>query len=116
MASPMTPSHVVIAYDATKDRGGHELKLTIDAVQLRGDILRAGDTIVVLGVLHKVVHPSKCSTKCPNGFYYLFSRIRSLCTLNEMKSFYSGFGKNIDLWISSPCLAIKMHKQSRLVF
>lgn len=105
----MTPSHVVIAYDATKDRGGHELKLTIDAVQLRGDILRAGDTIVVLGVLHKVVHPSKCSTKCPNGFYYLFS-------LNEMKSFYSGFGKNIDLWISSPCLAIKIHKQSRLVF
>lgn len=116
MASPMTPSHVVIAYDATKDRGGHELKLTIDAVQLRGDILRSGDTIVVLGVLHKVVHPSKCSTKCPNGFYYLFSRIRSLCTLHEMKSFYSGFGKNIDLWISSPCLAMKMHKQSRLVF
>ncbi|XP_004292627.1 PREDICTED: proline-rich receptor-like protein kinase PERK13-like [Fragaria vesca subsp. vesca] len=57
MASPMTPSHVVIAYDATKDRGGHELKLTIDAVRLRGDILRAGDTIVVLGVLHRVVHP-----------------------------------------------------------
>ncbi|KAL6211196.1 hypothetical protein ACLB2K_016423 [Fragaria x ananassa] len=57
MASPMTPSHVVIAYDATKDRGGHELKLTVDAVRLRGDILRAGDTIVVLGVLHRVVHP-----------------------------------------------------------
>ncbi|XP_062023779.1 probable serine/threonine-protein kinase PBL3 [Rosa rugosa] len=63
MASPMTPSHVVIAYDATKDRGGQELKLTIDAVRLRGDILKAGDTIVVLGVLHRVVHPMGYNAK-----------------------------------------------------
>lgn len=53
-------SHVVIAYDATKDRGEHELKLTVGAVRLRGDILRAGDRLVVLGVLHRFVHPSKC--------------------------------------------------------
>lgn len=64
----MTPSHVVVAYDATKDRGMHELKLTIDAVRLRGDILRAGNTIVVLGVLHRVMHPSKYSIKCPSEF------------------------------------------------
>lgn len=59
MESPVSSSHVVIAYDATKDRGVHELKLTIDEMRMRGDILRGGDTLVVLGVLHKVPNPSK---------------------------------------------------------
>ncbi|BBH08757.1 Protein kinase protein with adenine nucleotide alpha hydrolases-like domain [Prunus dulcis] len=58
MASPMTPSHVVIAYDATRDRGELELKLTVDSLRMRGDILHSGDTIIFLGVLHRVVHPS----------------------------------------------------------
>ncbi|KAM1537418.1 hypothetical protein PS1_002352 [Malus domestica] len=57
MASPLTPSHVVIAYDATKDRGVHELTLAVDSLQKRGDVLHSGDTIIMLGVLHKVVHP-----------------------------------------------------------
>ncbi|KAJ6930727.1 hypothetical protein NC652_014300 [Populus alba x Populus x berolinensis] len=48
MESPLSPSHVVIAYDATKDRGVHELKLTIDEVRMRGDILRGGDTLLFL--------------------------------------------------------------------
>ncbi|KAM1151145.1 hypothetical protein COP2_034833 [Malus domestica] len=63
MASPLTPSHVVIAYDATKDRGVHELTLAIDSLQKRGDVLHSGDTIIVLGVLHKVVHPMGYNTK-----------------------------------------------------
>ncbi|XP_038724828.1 probable serine/threonine-protein kinase PBL18 isoform X2 [Tripterygium wilfordii] len=57
MESPLSPSHVIIAYDATKDRSEHELKLTVDSVRVRGDILRGGDTLIVLGVLHKVLHP-----------------------------------------------------------
>ncbi|KAJ6997988.1 hypothetical protein D5086_011140 [Populus alba] len=70
MESPLSPSHVVIiAYDATKDRGVHELKLTIDAVRMRGDILRGGDTLVVLGVLHRVLHPLGYQLKvCPDSF------------------------------------------------
>uniref|UniRef100_A0A5B6YNP9 Protein kinase domain-containing protein n=1 Tax=Davidia involucrata TaxID=16924 RepID=A0A5B6YNP9_DAVIN len=55
--NPLMPGVVVIAYDATKDRSERELKLTIDNVQVRGDILHAGDTITLLGVLHKVPHP-----------------------------------------------------------
>ncbi|ONH89722.1 hypothetical protein PRUPE_8G012200 [Prunus persica] len=57
MARPRTPSLVVIAYDATKDRGLHELRLTVNGVRKWGDILSRGDTIVFLGVLDKVLHP-----------------------------------------------------------
>ncbi|KAJ0086735.1 hypothetical protein Patl1_08191 [Pistacia atlantica] len=52
-----SPSYVVIAYDATKERGQDELKVTVNRVRLRGDILRGGDTLLVLGVLHRVTHP-----------------------------------------------------------
>lgn len=58
MESPLSPSHVIIAYDATKDRGVHELERTIEEVRMRGDILRGGDTLLVLGVLHKLPNPS----------------------------------------------------------
>lgn len=59
MESPLTSSRVIIAYDATKDRTEHELQLTLRNLWMRGDILRGGDTLVVLGILHKVPHPSK---------------------------------------------------------
>ncbi|OWM85146.1 hypothetical protein CDL15_Pgr027933 [Punica granatum] len=54
METPSSPSYVIIAFDATKVRNEHELWVTLNNVQARGDILRGGDTIVVLGVLHKV--------------------------------------------------------------
>ncbi|KAF8026529.1 hypothetical protein BT93_F3116 [Corymbia citriodora subsp. variegata] len=57
METPPSPSYVIIAYDATKVRNEHEFTVTVNSVQTRGDILRGGDTIVVLGVLHKVQHP-----------------------------------------------------------
>lgn len=60
METPPSPAHVVIAYDATKERTEHELQFTIKGVRLRGDILRSGDTLVVFGVLHRVTHPCKC--------------------------------------------------------
>ncbi|KAF5467836.1 hypothetical protein F2P56_012048 [Juglans regia] len=57
MDSPSSPSNVVIALDATKDRSQTELEHTIEGVRTAGCILRGGDTLVVLGVLHKVLHP-----------------------------------------------------------
>ncbi|KAH7519712.1 hypothetical protein FEM48_Zijuj08G0066400 [Ziziphus jujuba var. spinosa] len=69
MASPLSPCHVVIAYDATREREENELKVTIDRVRMRGDILRSGDTLVVLGVLHTVPHPLGYHAKaCPYFF------------------------------------------------
>ncbi|KAH9757295.1 protein kinase domain-containing protein [Citrus sinensis] len=69
METPPSPSHVVIAYDATKERTEHELNLTINRVRLRGDILRTGDTLVVFGVLHRVTHPMGYQAKaCPDAF------------------------------------------------
>ncbi|PQQ00625.1 inactive protein kinase [Prunus yedoensis var. nudiflora] len=69
MASPMTPSHVVIAYDATRDRGEPELELTVDSLRMRGDILHSGDTIILLGVLHRVVHPLGFHSKPSPEFF-----------------------------------------------
>lgn len=57
METPTSPSHVIVAYDATKVRNEHEFTVTLHNMQTRGDILRGGDTIVMLGVLHKVQHP-----------------------------------------------------------
>ncbi|KAL5703767.1 non-specific serine/threonine protein kinase [Ranunculus cassubicifolius] len=51
------PSIVLLAYDATKDHNKHELTLTINGIRMRGDILRSGDKIVVLGVLQNFRHP-----------------------------------------------------------
>ncbi|XP_021605154.1 inactive protein kinase SELMODRAFT_444075 isoform X4 [Manihot esculenta] len=68
MESHLSPSLVVIAYDATKDRGVHELKRTIDEVRMRGDILHGGDRLIVLGVLHKVPNPMGYMKVCPDSF------------------------------------------------
>ncbi|KAJ4841683.1 hypothetical protein Tsubulata_002083 [Turnera subulata] len=76
MANSVSRSHVVIAYDATKDRGVHELNVTVHEVILRGDILLRGDTLVVLGVLHKVANPMGYQVKaCPDSFAGASSRV-----------------------------------------
>ncbi|PSS17499.1 Proline-rich receptor-like protein kinase [Actinidia chinensis var. chinensis] len=53
----LMPGRVVIAFDATRDRGERELKLTIDNVLSQVEILHGGDTLTLLGVLHRVLHP-----------------------------------------------------------
>ncbi|KAK3426281.1 hypothetical protein EUGRSUZ_F02764 [Eucalyptus grandis] len=63
METPTSPSHVIVAYDATKVRNEHEFTVTLHNMQTRGDILRGGDTIVMLGVLHKVQHPNVSSVR-----------------------------------------------------
>ncbi|KAJ8771740.1 hypothetical protein K2173_026917 [Erythroxylum novogranatense] len=63
----LLPSYVVIAYDATKDRGAHELRLVVEQVRMRGDVLRSGNTLLVLGVIHKV--PNPCSSKQMENTY-----------------------------------------------
>ncbi|XP_037491557.1 serine/threonine-protein kinase PBS1 isoform X2 [Jatropha curcas] len=68
-------SHVVIVYDATKDRGVHELRRTIDEVRLRGDILHGGDRLIVLGVLHKVPNPMGYMKACADSFGGTSARI-----------------------------------------
>ncbi|KAF5190252.1 hypothetical protein FRX31_020162 [Thalictrum thalictroides] len=50
-------SVVLLAYDATKDHTDHELRLTINEIRMRGDILLGGDKLIVLGVLHSFPHP-----------------------------------------------------------
>ncbi|KAG8633234.1 hypothetical protein MANES_18G084900v8 [Manihot esculenta] len=68
MENLLSHSYIVIAYDATKDRGMHELKRTINEVRLRGDILHTGDRLIVLGVLHKVPNSLGYMKACPDSF------------------------------------------------
>ncbi|KAL2467799.1 receptor-like cytosolic serine/threonine-protein kinase RBK1 [Forsythia ovata] len=51
------PSRILIVCDATKDRNIQEFKHTIHNIRMEGSILHAGDTITVLGVLHRILHP-----------------------------------------------------------
>lgn len=67
MESPVPPSNVVIAFDATRDYSQDELNLAIEGVKMAGGNLRGGDTILMLGVLYKVLHPCKCSMDCVCG-------------------------------------------------
>lgn len=52
-------ARILIVCDATKDRNADEFKHLINYIRKRGGIVHPGDTIVVFGVLHKVLHPSK---------------------------------------------------------
>ncbi|XP_020097901.1 probable serine/threonine-protein kinase PBL5 isoform X1 [Ananas comosus] len=69
------PQVVVAAYDATREHNEHELRLAVSGVLLRGDILRGGDTLLVLGVLHTVTNPMGYHTKaCTDSFAGTSSR------------------------------------------
>ncbi|OMP06900.1 hypothetical protein COLO4_07812 [Corchorus olitorius] len=69
METPPSASHVVVAFDATKDYNERELKVAIHEMLARGDILRGGDTLLMLGVLHRVTHPMGYQSKpCPELF------------------------------------------------
>lgn len=58
-AANLMPGRVVIVCDATKNICAHEFKHIISNIQMREKIIQEVDTITVLGVLHKVLHPSK---------------------------------------------------------
>jgi interleukin-1 receptor-associated kinase 1 len=63
----------VVALDATRDHRDDEIRTALRGLVDRGDILRAGDSLLVLGVLYSITHPSKDAHPlryCPY-FYYL---------------------------------------------
>ncbi|KAF7039185.1 hypothetical protein CFC21_049231, partial [Triticum aestivum] len=53
------PQMVVVALDATRDHREVEVRMSLRALVARGDILRGGDSLLVLGVLHSVTNPSE---------------------------------------------------------
>ncbi|KAG8378171.1 hypothetical protein BUALT_Bualt08G0110200 [Buddleja alternifolia] len=55
--SSLMPSRILIVYDATRDRSNREFMRTIHNIRMQGAIVHSGDTITVLGVLHRVLHP-----------------------------------------------------------
>ncbi|XP_066347264.1 inactive protein kinase SELMODRAFT_444075-like [Miscanthus floridulus] len=63
--SPLPPPQlVVVALDATRDHRDDEIKTAFrNLVVDRGDILRACDSLLVLGVLHSITHPLGYQTK-----------------------------------------------------
>ncbi|MED6133148.1 hypothetical protein PIB30_025783 [Stylosanthes scabra] len=60
--------YVVIACDATKDRSEYEIKQILDNLRKRGDLLSAGDRLLVFSVLHRVLNPMGYQTiACPES-------------------------------------------------
>lgn len=51
------PGRIVIACDATKSHSKQELKTIITSIRSRNGMIQEVDTITVLGVLHKLLHP-----------------------------------------------------------
>ncbi|XP_058089797.1 proline-rich receptor-like protein kinase PERK13 isoform X2 [Magnolia sinica] len=67
---PPLQSHVVIAFDATKELKEHELQLAVTNIRLRGGILSSGNTLLLLGVLHTVLHPMGYLTRvCTDSMF-----------------------------------------------
>ncbi|KAH7519713.1 uncharacterized protein LOC107423453 isoform X1 [Ziziphus jujuba] len=67
----ISPSNVVMAYDATKQCTELELNLAIKTVRTKDGILRRGDKLVVLGVLHLVPHPLGYQAKASPGLFQI---------------------------------------------
>nr|XP_025607981.1 serine/threonine-protein kinase CDG1-like [Arachis hypogaea] len=62
--------YVVIACDATKDRSENEIKLILDNIRKQGDLLSAGDRLLVFCVLHRVLNPMGYQTiACPESMF-----------------------------------------------
>lgn len=70
--SPVLPAPqlVVLVLDATKDHRDEEIRMAIRGLVARGDILRGGDSLLVLGVLHTITHPSENHLLAPD-FYLI---------------------------------------------
>uniref|UniRef100_A0ACD5WMI3 Uncharacterized protein n=1 Tax=Avena sativa TaxID=4498 RepID=A0ACD5WMI3_AVESA len=63
------PQLVVVALDATRDHREVEVRMALRALVARGDILRGGDSLIVLGVLHAVTNPMGYQTKASNDSF-----------------------------------------------
>ncbi|XP_047053813.1 probable serine/threonine-protein kinase PBL23 [Lolium rigidum] len=63
------PQLVVVALDATRDHREVEVRMALRALVARGDILRGGDSLVVLGVLHAITNPMGYQTKASNDSF-----------------------------------------------
>lgn len=55
----LIPNRILIVCDATKDRSKYEFIHTIRNIRMFGGIVSPWDTITVLGVLNKILHPCK---------------------------------------------------------
>ncbi|GLT71066.1 hypothetical protein SLA2020_431080 [Shorea laevis] len=90
MESPVPPSNVVIAFDATRDYSQDELNLAIEGVKMAGGILRGGDTILMLGVLYKVLHPLGYQLRaCPESL-----------TGTSIRAMEEEVSKKVDLYVN----------------
>ncbi|XP_044337551.1 inactive protein kinase SELMODRAFT_444075 [Triticum aestivum] len=63
------PQMVVVALDATRDHREVEVRMSLRALVARGDILRGGDSLLVLGVLHSVANPMGYQTKASSDSF-----------------------------------------------
>lgn len=69
----LMPCRIIFAFDAHKERSDNEFKNTINGIRLHRDMIHGGDTVLVVGVLHKILHPCKCLLLRFNQFLLPFN-------------------------------------------
>ncbi|XP_073294795.1 uncharacterized protein [Primulina huaijiensis] len=75
-STPLMPGRVVIAYDATKNQTSQVFRDTITNIRKQDGMIQEGDTITVLGVLHKVLHPMGFHMKIgPDSLFGTHARV-----------------------------------------
>ncbi|KZV41755.1 serine/threonine-protein kinase-like [Dorcoceras hygrometricum] len=75
-STPLMPGRVVVAYDATKNQTSQVFRDTITNIRKHDGMIQEGDTITVLGVLHKVLHPMGFHMKIgPDSLFGTHARV-----------------------------------------
>ncbi|KAL6840217.1 hypothetical protein ACP4OV_030027 [Aristida adscensionis] len=85
------PQLVVLVLDATRNHRDEEIRMAFSGLMGRGDILRGGDSLLVLGVLHTITHPMGYQTKaCTDSVFgasenYLNEQVKKVAELYQDK-------------------------------
>nr|CAB3479030.1 unnamed protein product [Digitaria exilis] len=117
------PQMVVVALDATRDHRDDEIKTALKGLIDRGDILRAGDSLFVLGVLYSITHPMGYQAKpCTESFSgtsdkYLIDQVAKIAEiyknkLHQVAEAYHKVGITVTLKITpgTPAKVVIIHE------
>ncbi|CAO2167263.1 unnamed protein product [Urochloa humidicola] len=124
VSSPLPPPQmVVVALDATRDHRDEEIKTALRGLVDRGDILRAGDSLLVLGVLYYITHPMGYQAKpCTESFSgtsdrYIVDQVAKIAEiyknkLNQVAEALSKVGITVTLKVTpgTPAKVVIIHE------
>ncbi|XP_073036196.1 proline-rich receptor-like protein kinase PERK2 isoform X3 [Primulina eburnea] len=96
-STPLMPGRVVIAYDATKNQTSQVFRDTITNIRKQDGMIQEGDTITVLGVLHKALHPMGFHMKIgPDSLFGTHARVIKEDSARKLGAYVSMLQRSAD--------------------